>query len=193
MKKTAVLVRHGQTVFNEKKRIQGWTDSPLTESGKEQARRAGEYIKKKGWNFDHVYSSTSERCCDTTELMTDLPYARLKGLKEWNFGKYDGEPEYLNPPLAEYSEFFKAAGGESREEVIERMVHTVQSVMDQEDHECVLFVSHGAAVRNFQKQAKDPFHLNESIPRLFNGAVLVFEYDADTKEFTFTDIFNEPA
>lgn len=33
MKKTLYLMRHGETEFNKKKRIQGWTDSPLTQNG----------------------------------------------------------------------------------------------------------------------------------------------------------------
>ena len=37
MKKRLYLMRHGQTMFNEQKRIQGWCDSPLTELGKRQA------------------------------------------------------------------------------------------------------------------------------------------------------------
>ena len=39
------LVRHGQTLFNRKKMISGWTDSPLTELGLEQARRAGAFLR----------------------------------------------------------------------------------------------------------------------------------------------------
>lgn len=43
MTKDLYLVRHGQTLFNRKKMISGWTDSPLTELGLEQARRAGAF------------------------------------------------------------------------------------------------------------------------------------------------------
>ncbi len=38
MKKSLVLMRHGETVFNKRKRIQGWVDSPLTALGKEPAK-----------------------------------------------------------------------------------------------------------------------------------------------------------
>ena len=69
-----VAMRHGQTVFNERKRVQGWTDSPLTPLGIEQARYSKKYIDSLGLDFDHAYSSTSERCCDTMEILTDMPY-----------------------------------------------------------------------------------------------------------------------
>lgn len=57
------MMRHGQTLFNVLKRKQGWCDSPLTELGIEQAKRAGEELRERGITFDHAYSSTSERAC----------------------------------------------------------------------------------------------------------------------------------
>ena len=96
MKKDLYLMRHGQTLFNVRRKIQGWCDSPLTELGKQQALKAKENLK--GISFDHYYSSTSERCCDTIELIIgDQYYKRLKGLKERNFGMFEGESEDLNP------------------------------------------------------------------------------------------------
>ena len=44
MKKTFYLMRHGQTLFNLRRKIQGACDSPLTELGIKQARTAGEYF-----------------------------------------------------------------------------------------------------------------------------------------------------
>ena len=69
------MMRHGQTLFNVLKRKQGWCDSPLTELGIEQAKRAGEELRERGITFDHAYSSTSERACDTLELVVPgMPY-----------------------------------------------------------------------------------------------------------------------
>lgn len=47
MAKIVYLMRHGQTLFNELKKVQGWCDSPLTELGKEQARQARQYFNHK--------------------------------------------------------------------------------------------------------------------------------------------------
>lgn len=73
-----------------------------------QAKIAGEYFKNNHITFDHAYSSTSERACDTLEIVTDyqMPYTRVKGLKEWNFGVFEGKDECLNPPLP-YGDFSK--------------------------------------------------------------------------------------
>ena len=83
-------MRHGETMFNVQHKIQGWCDSPLTENGIAQAKKAGQYFKDHGITFDHAYSSTSERCCDTLELVTDMPYVRTKGLKENFYGELEG-------------------------------------------------------------------------------------------------------
>lgn len=189
MKKKLVLMRHGQTVFNQRKRIQGWVDSPLTPLGIEQAKFSAAYINGLDFTIDHAFSSTSERACDTLELVTNLPYERKKGLKEWNFGILDGEPEYLNPPLDQYDSFFKANGGESRENLISRMNATLTGIMMQESVQNALVVSHGGAIRNFQRfwHPED----KDLIPdRLYNCAVLLFDFDTDTNRFTLTDVFN---
>ncbi len=146
------LMRHGQTLFNSLKMIQGWCDSPLTELGVQQAKAAADYFCKNGITFDHAYSSTSERACDTLEIVTGgtLRYERLKGLKEWNFGRFEAQSEFLNPPLP-YGDFFKYAGGEGESEVKERIVSTIRSIMQREHHESVLVVTHGGALANFSR------------------------------------------
>ena len=152
MKKTLYLMRHGQTLFNLQLKIQGWCDSPLTELGQEQARFAGLYFIENKIPIDHAYASTSERACDTLELVTGgrIPYTRLKGLKDWNFGVFEGKDECLNPPLP-YGDFFKQFGGETQEELQLRMVRTLMDVMKKEDHHVVLAVSHGGACANFAR------------------------------------------
>ena len=58
--KDLYLMRHGETLFNQRRKIQGWCDSPLTKKGIEQAKKARELLKD--IHFDHCYSSTAERC-----------------------------------------------------------------------------------------------------------------------------------
>src|SRR5690554_237873 len=111
MSKTFYITRHGQTLFNLQKKIQGFCDSPLTELGINQAKIAEQHIKDLGITFDDAYSSTSERAIDTLKIMTDIPFTTRKDLKEWNFGRLEGEGEHLNPPLP-YGDFFVQFGGE---------------------------------------------------------------------------------
>ena len=84
-------VRHGKTLFNELGRMQGYCDSPLTERGIEIAKEAREELKD--IDFDKAYCSTSERCVDTASIVLegrDIPIIYTKGLKEMNFGTYEG-------------------------------------------------------------------------------------------------------
>ena len=150
MKKTLYLMRHGQTLFNVEHKIQGWCDSPLTELGIKQAEIAARYFDDNKITFDHCYASTSERACDTLEIVTHhkYPYTRIKGLKEWNFGRFEAMDEFLNPKLP-YGDFFLQYGGENQQQVQDRMVKTLTEIMEKEDHHDVLALSHGGACANF--------------------------------------------
>lgn len=176
------MMRHGQTLFNLHHMIQGWCDSPLTETGIKQAKVAGEYFKSHGIAFDHAYASTAERACDTLEIVTDgqMPYERIKGLKEMNFGKYEGQSEAMNPPLPYLVFFKKYAQGESQEDVQKRMVSTVKELMSRGGHESVLIVTHGAALANFARyydeNAKEGAHYRTGIK---NCSIFHYEFDGE--------------
>ncbi|KXT76605.1 histidine phosphatase family protein [Streptococcus sp. DD12] len=158
MGKTIYLMRHGQTLFNLQKRIQGWCDAPLTDLGIAQAQAAGRYFHSRQITFDAVYSSTQERACDTAEIVSGrMDYVRLKGLKEMNFGSFEGHSERLNPPLnlqdgSGYGDYFVAYGGESNVQVSKRMAETLTTIAEQmaEDSQ-VLVVTHGAALSQFYR------------------------------------------
>ena len=189
MKKTLYLMRHGQTLFNLQHKIQGWCDAPLTELGIKQAQIASQYFKDNNIVFDHAYSSTSERACDTLEIVThfQMPYTRVKGLKEWNFGVFEGKDEYLNPKLP-YGDFFKAFGGDSEMELRERMNKTLTEIMNKEDHHVVLAVSHGAACAQFYR-VWEKYAKVKRKERLYNCCVLKFEYENGI--FTLVELYNK--
>ena len=189
MKKTLYLMRHGQTLFNLQHKIQGWCDAPLTQLGINQAKIASEYFKDNQITFDHAYSSTSERACDTLEIVTDgkMPYTRVKGLKEWNFGAFEGKDECLNPKLP-YGDFFKQFGGYSEMELRERMVKTLTDIMNQDDHKVVLAVSHGAACAQFYR-AFEQYAKVLKKERFYNCCILKFEYENGI--FTLVELYNK--
>lgn len=188
MSKTLYLMRHGQTLFNERKKIQGWSDAPLTALGIKQAQVAGEYFRKAQITLEEAYSSTSERASDTLELVTDnqLSYQRVKGLKEWNFGSFEGESEDLNPPLP-YNDFFVTFGGESQEELTQRISKTIFELVSTSHKENLLIVSHGAACRNFMRAWEHNQKLTLNEP-LRNCCILKFTFE--NEQFYFQEIIN---
>lgn len=183
MKKDLYLMRHGQTLFNVRRKIQGWCDSPLTDLGKQQALKAKENLKD--ISFDHCYSSTSERCCDTIELIIgDQYYKRLKGLKERNFGMFEGESEDLNPHFDDfhYNDLFPHYGGEYTSDVQKRLRETLTEVMEKEDHQTVLAVSHAGACMAFLSTVVDP-EFAFSNGDFKNCSILHFTYENGQFDF----------
>lgn len=188
MKKTLYLMRHGQTLFNLQKKIQGWCDAPLTEFGIKQAQVASRYFQDNNINFDHAYSSTSERASDTLEIVTQgkMPYTRLKGLKEWNFGAFEGKDEFLNPKYP-YGDFFKQFGGETDLELRKRVSDTLLQIMQQDDHQTVLAVSHGASCGQFMLN----WEHTSKLPKILGiGNCAIFKYEFEDDTFTLVEITN---
>ena len=149
MSKDLYLVRHGQTIFNLKRIIQGWSDSPLTQLGCDQAARAGMFLRARGIEPDHAYTSTLHRTEQTiANLWSGLAYERLDGLREWFFGDFEAERVMLMPERP-WRDFYCQFGGEGQMQVRERMVATLTDLMRRPDHECVLAVSHGSAIKEF--------------------------------------------
>lgn len=186
MTKTLYLMRHGETMFNVQHKIQGWCDSPLTELGKQQAKKAGQWFQDHHIQFDHAYCSTSERCSDTLELVTDMPYVRTKGLKEHYYGELEGESERLNKHLTpkDCETFYLQYGGESSNTVRDRMLETLTNIMKKEDHQSVLVVSHSGACFNFLRGIQDPM---EELKKGF-GNCCIFIYEFDDQQFHLKEV-----
>ncbi|CAM4117654.1 2,3-diphosphoglycerate-dependent phosphoglycerate mutase [Bordetella tumulicola] len=66
-----VLMRHGESQWNLENRFTGWTDVDLTDTGREQARKAGELLKKEGFEFDLAYTSVLKRAIRTLWIALD--------------------------------------------------------------------------------------------------------------------------
>ncbi|GFH42329.1 phosphoglycerate mutase [Lactococcus hodotermopsidis] len=185
--KTLYITRHGQTLFNVLHRVQGASDSPLTALGIKQAIRAQAFIENVA--FDHAYTSTQERASDTLELLLNgkLPYERMKGLKEMNFGVFEGQSEQLNPPVADYDTFFAEHnyGGETRKQVAERMNQTVLEIMNRSDNHTVLIVSHGAAIVNFLALYFDKSQFSS----FGNLATVKLHFDENKQTFSLEELF----
>ena len=185
------LVRHGQTVFNRRRIIQGWCDSPLTELGRAQALLARDHLDELGVRFDHAYSSTAERACDTCEIVgRGMPYVRCKDLRELNFGALEGATHELLLPgsHSNYGDYLVQFGGESMDEVGARMNRCLTEAMLQPGHENVLAVAHGACTLAFNL-----FWVETSEVKVrhitANCSVYTFDFDARTQTFNCVELF----
>src|SRR5690606_21232830 len=91
-----VLMRHGESQWNRENRFTGWTDVDLTETGREQARQAGELLKSKGFEFDIAFSSVLKRAIRTLWIVLDTmdamhtPIGMSWRLNERHYGALQG-------------------------------------------------------------------------------------------------------
>jgi 2,3-bisphosphoglycerate-dependent phosphoglycerate mutase len=63
--KTIVLLRHGESIWNQENRFTGWTDVPLSEKGIQEAREAGRLLREGGYAFDMAFTSVLKRAIKT--------------------------------------------------------------------------------------------------------------------------------
>lgn len=86
--KTLVLVRHGQSTWNEQGLFTGWMDPGLTERGKRDARAAGRLLRDNGITFRVAYTSVLRRAIDTLHLIEDeMGLSWIENFKDWRLNE----------------------------------------------------------------------------------------------------------
>jgi len=91
-----VLLRHGESQWNKENRFTGWVDVDLSEKGIEEAKKAGETLKKEGFVFDVAYTSVLKRAIHTLWNVLDvmdltwIPVYRSWRLNERHYGALAG-------------------------------------------------------------------------------------------------------
>lgn len=94
--KKLVLVRHGESIWNQENRFTGWTDVELSEKGKIEAIEAGLRLKEEGFQFDYAYTSVLKRAIHTLWAILDgveqswLPVEKSWCLNERHYGALQG-------------------------------------------------------------------------------------------------------
>ncbi|MGN0394262.1 MAG: histidine phosphatase family protein [Coprococcus sp.] len=150
------IVRHGETIWNEKKLLQGQTDIELNENGKRLARLTGENLMNT--SFDRIYSSPLKRAYETATLIANgrnIPIITNDLLKELSFGDWEGQnmSMLLKDDTQKFKHFFKephlyepTANGETLEELCKRASTFMKNVIEPTSDECdrIMIVAHGA-------------------------------------------------
>ncbi len=162
---TLYLVRHGETVANFEGRIQGHTDSPLTDLGTRQALAAAKRLSTE--TFDAIYSSDLGRALttaktiaqphtltvETTDLLREAYLGEVQGLTTDEFA--ERYPEEFKR-WREDSIINRPPGGESLEHVVERCRKFLDYVLNQHaEDERLLVVVHGGSLRGLICAALD--------------------------------------
>lgn len=160
---TIYLVRHGQTYWNVEERLQGQSDSPLTEEGLHQAHQMGEQFAD--IKFAAIYSSDIGRAKTTAEIIAQYHHQNVLVsdlIRERYFGKYEGHlakemEEALQDKTKEANQLSKDErlkyqfdeDIETDQELIRRLYRFFQKVHSAHPGEKLLTVSHAALLRTF--------------------------------------------
>jgi 2,3-bisphosphoglycerate-dependent phosphoglycerate mutase len=93
---TLVVIRHGESVWNQENRFTGWVDVELAEKGIQEARAGGKAIQEQKLNFDCVYTSVLKRAIKTLHIVLEeidqlwLPVTKTWRLNERHYGELQG-------------------------------------------------------------------------------------------------------
>jgi len=140
------LARHGQTDWNLEGRTQGQTDTPLNVTGRRQAGDLKSQMT--GIPLDAVYSSTLSRSRETAEIVHgNTPLIGLPGLRERNFGKFQGRLESdpgTGPEFQKRRTIVEDSldGGESLNMFFDRVRTTLDDIRKQRPSGTILIVGH---------------------------------------------------
>ena len=141
-----VLARHGETEWSKSGQHTGRTDIPLTDLGREQARRLGQALG--GRSFSRVVSSPSSRATETARLagLGDR-WETDPALQEWDYGVYEGRRRVdIDDEVPGWTVWsHPITGGESLDEVGRRADAVIERLLPIGGD--VLVFSHGHFLR----------------------------------------------
>ncbi|ROR82882.1 probable phosphoglycerate mutase [Plantibacter flavus] len=165
---TIALIRHGQTAWNFERRLQGTTDIPLNDTGREQAATVAPRLTG---TWDVVVSSPLGRARETAQIIADALGLELgptyTDVVERHYGDAEGATAQMvveNWPDHQYPNL------ETEESVIERGLRGIEAIARDYPGRNVLVVSHGTLIRLTLS------HLSgTTVPPLENCSVSVIE------------------
>jgi broad specificity phosphatase PhoE len=151
-----LLIRHGESVWNEVRRFQGGTDVPLSERGRGQAQALGRSLR--GWRPVAAYASPLRRARETAEIAlagTGLPIVTLPELRELSLGEWEGclSEEVRARPGDPWGAWVRAPldcpppGSERLDDVQRRALEAMKRIQAAHgDGEDVVVVAHGGII-----------------------------------------------
>ncbi len=187
---TLYITRHGETVWNKQKRMQGWRDSELTETGVRNAGLLGDRLRDVP--FDAIYSSPSIRTRSTAELIKgekDIPINFDEKLKEINMGEWEGktvsfiednDPEqfhcFWNTP-----HLYTAQTGENFGDLKNRVLAFLTSIQENHTSGTILVVTHAVVIKTMMSLFKNnPLEKLWDPPFIHDTSLTVVEVSGET-------------
>ena len=200
-----VLLRHGQSQWNLENRFTGWVDVPLTEAGREEAKRGAAFIKP--IHFDRAFTSVLQRAQDTLRIvlkeirqenvpiekdaaLNERHYGALQGLNKAETAKKYGDKQvhvwrrsYDIPPPKEKTEWNPEGISESLKDTATRTLpyfrNTILPLVKAGQR--VLVAAHGNSLRSIVMDLEGLTKEQVLELNLATGAPIVYEIDPQGK------------
>lgn len=179
---TIALLRHGQTDWNLAGRVQGSSDIPLNETGREQARDAGARLADRG--FTKVVSSTLGRAAETAQLAAQEmglagPEERIAALVERAYGEAEGTPGA--ELLTRYPDGVPDA--EPEEAVVARTRAAMADLAARFPDDRIVAATHGGVIGRLMRDIPETGYPWRAGQYILNGSAWVFEVEGDDIRF----------
>ena len=147
------IIRHGQTEKNRANVLQGRSDIPLNDSGRQQAEEVRNRLIKAGIHFDLVYTSPLIRAVQTAAIIAEgIPQVKDERLIEMDYGPYEGMD--LANPAPEVLEFFRdfvhnpaPNGMEPLQAIVVRLGSFLEEIREEAAEKNILISTHAIAMK----------------------------------------------
>ena len=187
-----VLVRHGQSEWNEKNLFTGWRDPGLTQKGIEEAHKAGVLLRGMGIKFDVMFTSELKRAQSTGQIMldemncSDLHTIRDQKLNERAYGdltgmnKDEARAKFGEEQVHIWRRAYDTAppGGESLKDTYDRAVPYFKDAVipELEISKNVLVAAHGNSLRAIVKYLENISDTDIVKLEIATGDPIIYKY-----------------
>jgi len=180
-----IVIRHAETTWNREKRMQGVTDTPLSDVGRVQAQALGRRLA--GHPFSALYSSNLSRAHDTARAIAEHSGRELvldARLQERRFGIFEGllAAEIMARHPEEYARFasrdpdYEVPGGESASGFSRRCLGCLAEIAGRHRGEEIVVVTHGLVLDALYRAAHALDHGVQRPVPLINASVNRFDH-----------------
>ena len=153
-----ILIRHGRSIWNAQRRIQGCADPPLDEVGREQAHRLAERLYEEEHPPAALYTSPLQRAQETADIIGEtlgVPVVPDERLKEYDVGEISGltweqvveqYPDVAQRWVESVEEEVKLPGAEEPQSFRSRVVAVVGEILARHTEDSIGVVAHGGTL-----------------------------------------------
>ncbi|VFP88313.1 2,3-bisphosphoglycerate-dependent phosphoglycerate mutase [Buchnera aphidicola (Cinara piceae)] len=159
--KKIILMRHGESKWNQLNKFTGWKDINLSKKGKKEALNAAKLLKKNHFSFDIAYTSVLKRAIKTTWIILDylnhmwIPVYKSWKLNERNYGSLEG----LN------KEETTKKYGEKQVQLWRRSFTTLPPCLNTQEYNNLI------NNKKYKKLKKNEIPTSESLEKTFNRVI----------------------